>query len=720
MGSISTPAPNVQFLELSPSESGRQSAQFYRPEIDGLRALAVLAVIANHTNSRLLPSGYLGVDIFFVISGYVITASLASRSGWSLPAFLGEFYTRRIKRLVPALILCVGFTGLLTCLFSADPQISLRTGIWSLAGLSNIYLFAQASNYFAATSSLNVFAQTWSLGVEEQFYFAYPTLIWCIARVGGKSHRSGLSLAIIGLLSAASLALYLKLAAVNQSAAYFLPLTRLWELGIGCCLFVPLRPRPRAAAGRLTSTIALMALCAVLFAPLSWNSAATVAAVGCSALLIMVLKPETGAYRILTRPSALYIGTISYSLYLWHWSVLSLSHWTVGVEPWSIPLQLLLMVGLAAASYRFVERPLRHANWSWAGGGGITWGLLALVACGGFLVMLEGPLGERLYLGAATPSGQQLHSTEVGQENSVCADPPEITPTVVAECSTYPPGLKAQTFYFMGDSHTIQLKPLAARLAMENGVATQVLSVPGTPSPPLIYSIEKRRSPLVDAHRNKLQTKILRLATEATTRGDLFVLSNRLSYYFVDTQISAIEENYRFAYFDSPSREISISRESALERWIADLEDVADALSSRGSSVVVFLPLPEFRGSLDPYPVEACAPQWFRPNPSTSHCIYGETINRAALTARVADLTQRLRSAADRHENLFVFDPFPGVCPEGPSCGFYLDGERVFEDDDHLSAQGARMLYPHFQRFLKENELLIGEPLGRPIVDGAQ
>ncbi len=150
----------------------------YRPEIDGLRAFAVVAVIINHFNKEILPGGYLAVDIFFVISGFVITSSLYQRPSKNFKDFISGFYERRIKRLVPALSIFVLITSILICLFDANPGFSLRTGLASLFGLSNLYLLNESTNYFAQSTDLNVFAHTWSLGVEEQFYFLFPFVIW--------------------------------------------------------------------------------------------------------------------------------------------------------------------------------------------------------------------------------------------------------------------------------------------------------------------------------------------------------------------------------------------------------------------------------------------------------------------------------------------------------------------------------------------------------------
>jgi peptidoglycan/LPS O-acetylase OafA/YrhL len=135
----------------------------YRHELDGLRALAVISVIINHFDKSLLASGYLGVDIFFVLSGFVITGSLTNRKIGSLGDFVIEFYVRRIKRLVPTLILVSLITGICTIALVYKPGISVKTGLYSLIGFSNHYLLNESTDYFSSSTQLNPFTHTWSL-----------------------------------------------------------------------------------------------------------------------------------------------------------------------------------------------------------------------------------------------------------------------------------------------------------------------------------------------------------------------------------------------------------------------------------------------------------------------------------------------------------------------------------------------------------------------------
>jgi peptidoglycan/LPS O-acetylase OafA/YrhL len=336
----------------------------YRPEIDGLRALAVLAVIFNHMNKEFIPTGYLGVDIFFVISGYVITASLLAKPSVNFRSFLLDFYARRIRRLLPALVVFVLVTALLTCLFNPLPGVSLKTGLASLFGASNLWLINGSTDYFAVSTELNTFTHTWSLGVEEQFYFIFPILVW-LSGVG-RGHSAGvrwltLILSAIGL---ASLIAFVVLSRSNPVVSYFSMPTRFWQMAVGClaCLSRVNPTIQNRFYDRIPPLIPLFATVVLLFIGLKIKS--TVAIVFVVALLIVSLRPNTAAYQFLTIPGLRTIGLMSYSIYLWHWTVLSISRWTVGINRWTIPWQLALILILGAISYYYVENP-RQCPFAW-------------------------------------------------------------------------------------------------------------------------------------------------------------------------------------------------------------------------------------------------------------------------------------------------------------------------------------------------------------------
>ena len=206
------------------------------------------------------------------------------------------------------------------------------TGVTSLFGLSNIYLLKQSTDYFAQSTELNAFTHTWSLGVEEQFYIIFPFIIWFSGF--GRQTKNGARnlLRIVGALTIGSLIGFLYRYPTNQPAAYFLMPSRFWEIAAGCLLFTAFLQKGKSIVQFLEKVPPLLVLAliiGVMYLPMSWVPASTITVVFLSLVLIVCLKKRTTAYKIFTNPKVVYIGLISYSLYLWHWGVLSISRWTI-------------------------------------------------------------------------------------------------------------------------------------------------------------------------------------------------------------------------------------------------------------------------------------------------------------------------------------------------------------------------------------------------------
>ena len=336
----------------------------YRKDIDGLRAFAITTVIINHFNKNLLPGGYLGVDIFFVISGFVITSSLYHRPIKNFKDFISGFYERRLKRLVPALTIFVLIISILVCLFNPKASVNLQTGLASLFGISNLYLLKQSTDYFSQSTQLNVFTQTWSLGVEEQFYILFPFIIW-FSGYGRQAKNGARNLLLyLGILSIVSLIGFIHLYQINQPAAYFLMPTRFWEMATGSIIFLTLKGKEKIKIflKKIPPLLIFLLIIGVMYLPKDLAVLSTISVVVLTSLLITSLRINTLVYKIFTNPKIVYIGLISYSLYLWHWSVLSISRWTIGIHWWSLPFQLTLIIGLSITSYKFIEKPFRNKN----------------------------------------------------------------------------------------------------------------------------------------------------------------------------------------------------------------------------------------------------------------------------------------------------------------------------------------------------------------------
>ena len=344
--------------------------------VDGIRALAVSAVIVNHYFEALLPSGFLGVDVFFVISGFVITLNLRHSSSVSLAYFLLNFYSRRIKRLLPALVLCMLVTSGLFVLLTTKPPVSMYlTASYALYGLSNVYLYITSFDYFSLDARLNPFTHTWSLGVEEQFYLIYPGLFFSLG-LSGRPRSIKFGCKILVALALGSLAIYVFECSRDPSSAFYLLHARFWELSLGALVYFAYEQRPGGSA-LFPPMIVLGALVSVLLLSPASGPMATIACGTLTALLLLELNRPSLAKGMLASSVAVYVGRISYSLYLWHWSLLVLSKWTLGESLVVKLISAALAAAFAAASYHWVEAPLRYKAWFKAPSKTVAAGLVA-------------------------------------------------------------------------------------------------------------------------------------------------------------------------------------------------------------------------------------------------------------------------------------------------------------------------------------------------------
>jgi peptidoglycan/LPS O-acetylase OafA/YrhL len=396
-------------MKLSPVLS-----QFYRPEIDGLRALAIMAVLVNHFDKNILPLGYLGVDIFFVISGYVITSSLHRYNSESIFQFLVTFYGNRIKRLVPALAICIVVSSTAICFFNPNPEASLKTGIWALLGFSNIQMYRSSADYFSADSSLNVNTQTWSLGVEEQFYFIFPLLFWLLYLVRPTPKKWTLFIYFMGAATVGSYIAFSVLLEINSNAAFFLMPSRFWELGVGSISYlVSQKKNIQRLSLYIPPSLVITLVLIVLYAVPTHHLPNNLIVVLLTGILIVTLSPKSIAYPVLCSRPFLYIGAISYSLYLWHWSVISISKWTVGITWDTVLFQVPLIFILSTLSYKYVESPFRKAAWPATKVMTIVYGVVTLTGCCLILFTLLNSFKINLYLGSSVDSTYNTESKQL-------------------------------------------------------------------------------------------------------------------------------------------------------------------------------------------------------------------------------------------------------------------------------------------------------------------
>jgi len=551
----------------------------------------VIAVIVDHINASYLPGGFLGVDIFFVISGYVITASLYRHRFESFGDFLSKFYLRRLKRLLPALIVFLGVVSFLICLVNPSPGLSLQTGLASLVGVSNLILYRLKTDYFAGSTELNVFTHTWSLGVEEQFYLLFPFMFW-FSGFGSKQQGGLKRFAIImAILSMGSLCIAIWLKLNSPEAAFFLMPPRFWELGLGCLLFASEQSR---FFGPISSWIAWPSLAALLIClalPAKASLLSTVIIAPAATLLIASMASNRRAARLLSHPALVGVGLISYSLYLWHWGVLSLSRWTIGIHWWTIPFQILLMVGLAYSSYRWVETPLRVRAWSEKASSSFLYGALGIAFTAAWIGLLAAPLKGRLFLGKRNElqdGSQLIHQRSVDLCNLF--GEPESVHSQTGACG-FRPEKGQPTIYLLGDSHIHQFRHAIATFASRHGLGLHGVWGNACPFPelPAFTLPSNARRKICRLQQRALASKVL----SSVQPGDIIFIGDYLTTYFRPANAGP-------AY------------KEGLKDYNFRLRQISESLISKGATVVIYLNAPRFDG-LEGMSEGYCFPQWFKP-----------------------------------------------------------------------------------------------------------
>lgn len=441
----------------------------YRADIDGLRAIAVLAVLVYHARPGWMPGGFVGVDIFFVISGYLISGhlyrdALAGRMSYA------DFYARRVRRILPALMLVTGATIAfgLVCMTPLELRELGKEVAAALFGLSNVYYFTGA-NYFAPTADKHALLMTWSLGVEEQFYLLFPPLLMLLMKLRRVPPVWGLA-----ALMALSFALSLWLTQTHAKAAFYLPFTRAWELGAGALIAVAeahMRGGEARLPGRAGEAAGLGAL--ALFAAAIACYDRSIAFPGLYALLpvagavLALIAGGSWVNRVLLSAAPMrFVGKISYSLYLWHWPLFYALR-LLGLEPGgaAMPLVLALLLLLAFLSWRFVEQPLRRRVLPRGAvllryAGAVT----AMALVGAALWKADG-VPRRLDEGARQIAGEAAQ----GRNSQCLALYGETAVRNPAACLPGGDAPAAPPVILMGDSHANALAPALAQAARAAG-----------------------------------------------------------------------------------------------------------------------------------------------------------------------------------------------------------------------------------------------------------
>ncbi len=674
------------------ADGALESRADYLPWLDGLRAVAVLGVVLYHLDPGWLPGGFTGVDVFFVISGFVVCAASARASTPGLGGFAAWFYARRLRRLAPALVACLLVTGLASAILVPPAWLSEsahRAGFAAFFGLGNVVLASASGDYFAPTAEFNAYTHTWSLALEEQFYLLFPLLFWPWLRA-----RRRWAAALFALALAGSLGLAFVWARQGDSAAafYLLP-ARGWELAAGVLLYFALARRGADAAPlRIAGPLAWLSLAALLWSLLHarpgqvpWPDALPAVA-GTLGLIAAFRLGAGGPLRaLLASPPMLAIGRGSYSLYLWHWPVFVLMRWTTGLDAPALKLAgLLIAAALAAASYRWIERPLRYAP-AIAGLPRARVVLLGVVLLTAGALVFYAVHKARPWLSATAVVRAEADwlpehfvdplrpGCEV-ERVAVQTEPFRVWTLQARGCDAAVP---EQRLFVLGDSHALAYTALFKQLAADGRADVRLHQREGC----AFIDLLGNRDLDDGACAAGLAAALAAIAADARPGDVLFLPSLRLPR--LSEQWRSVDRAAAFAgVSDAPAEAIRRRAESAAVERLAPL-------SAGGLRIVIEAPKPVL-----PAPPFRCVDAFNRGNPV---CAGGLQIERSTIESLRAPALASLQRIAGALPGAALWDPLPLLCDDD-ACRAVRAGRPLFVDGDHLSGHANRLLQPDFER----------------------
>jgi peptidoglycan/LPS O-acetylase OafA/YrhL len=645
--------------------------------IEGLRGLSILLVVAAHVGSDVFAGGYIGVDVFFVISGFLITRIIVGELSNSGRFRYARFYLRRVKRLLPALLLMTGVTCAVAFVMLAPMEQTEQAGAAGAASLwvSNFFFLLRDTDYFSPAASSNLFLHTWSLGVEEQFYLVWPVLLSLFFVIGGVEKHKAIKRLKVGLyvILAISLAACILITTQAPDVAFYMMPFRAWQFAVGGLVGLRFSPKPLNENDFHTNHVsaaarsALLGLAGILFiigaavafghgAPYpGWR--AVVPTVGTAMIIVAIQNggSTVAANRILTIRPLLLLGTVSYSWYLWHWPTINLLE-TAIAEPKIAHRVLFAAISLviAAVSYRFVENPIRRSQL------GTLRPMRAVVGA----VFAAGIIyaGTGIWQSAAK-SWSELPSQRLFEQARW--DKPRLHTNgcdgwyhdaTVRPCTFGNKGVERQVVIF-GDSIIAQwfrgLAPIYAR----SGYNVTVITKSACPIVDAQTVYRGSRYVVCEQWRNEAIRTIERLKPEVV------IVGSGAGYADIGTEVRA-----EYTY------------------------PLMRRLSGATEQLLIFAPTPILE--IDGHICEARS-AWRKSfslrNPSCEWNVTDE---------RHVTVTDGLKHIANNLPNAYVIDLNPVVCPES-RCRAMRDGVVVFRNGSHITSTFAAAIAPNIAEVIQ-------------------
>jgi peptidoglycan/LPS O-acetylase OafA/YrhL len=656
------------------------SSTAYRADIDGLRGIAVFCVVVFHAGLPGFSGGFVGVDIFFVISGFLI-CSIIEREIAEDRFSYATFYARRARRILPALfaVLLACFVVATLVLTGAELKDFSKSAVANIAAVSNIYFWSTA-NYFATASEFKPLMMTWSLSVEEQFYVFFPPVLMLIRRL--RWHTG----AVLAALTAASLLASVVVTARDPSTAFFLLPSRAWELGVGALLAhyhanavrhgKALAPSTQQALG-IVGLLGLVIAIALFDHGTPFPGIAAALPVVATAMLIAA-PASTVNRRILGNRALVFIGLVSYSWYLWHWPLLSFAR-VVADQAISLTTALGL-VGLsfvlAILSWRFIEQPfrapgpsIRRTLWRY---GAATASMLVI----GMVLVAGRGWNARLPNGFAAieQSGQVVSDPCLAGYGTVALN---LDPKCVAAAGA--------AVALIGDSHAAALAPGLRAVAAAQGFGYTQFTKSSCPNLRGVSRLMLNH-PLHDRECAAYNAAALQAVHDNPDIKVVFV-AGYWSAPFAEEHLGQ-----RFIASDRPG--VSVTPEASRTFLRTGIDATVAYLAAAGKTVVLVKDVPMFSFN----PVRAVAAQAIPARRQLAEALHmppsgdGRSAADFTLTNR-DDLSHRYIDEAGRHAPYpLVLDPAATLCTQG-QCR-YGDGSHLFYVDfQHLSTAGARFMF---------------------------
>lgn len=635
----------------------------YRSDIDGLRAIAVMLVVLYHFGFSGITGGFVGVDVFFVISGFLITQILSKQISEGKFSFK-EFYVRRIKRLMPAMLamVSVAFVVFSFILAPNDYQMFSKSIIWVSMYLANIFYWKEYGGYFAGDTQEAPILHTWSLAVEEQFYLIWPLFLVFSYKFLGKNKTLWLSiLGTIALVGFSEIATKMTI-----GAAYYLLPTRAYELMIGAGLALAWSRIPDGKAN-INHILSILGVTLIVYSGLTLTKFdsfpginALYATLG-TALLIYSGKGEQQGIvnKLISNKLFVFIGLISYSLYLWHWPMIVYFNYTNTELNFVGKIALVILaIGVAYLSYRFIETPFRHTKKSDKNIVIKAYLLPSVVLIGlSSLVVVNKGFPERFSFEVRmADKALNSHSNVIREQCHSSLSGAETKPVDDCQLGDLFSGKKGM---LIGDSHANHYSGLVDVLAANEGLIVQD------------YTLD-RCPPIIDLYWGKSAYK----ANKCKARNDISkAYIKEQKFDFVILGASWPNERSKMVY-DNEKGEFLSGAEAVME-LSTKIDETIKYYHDLGLKVVVLTDTPFIIDS--------------KPTCPMKKAMFDKSMSCMIEDKRNLFLDNLLNSISSKYPNMNIIHPRDMICSNG-KCQLDIGGVPLYRDQDHLNHVGSEMI----------------------------